>query len=157
MTYWLHLPQSLPQKKSAAAGTPSSTSSLVAEQSSLFSVVKKLQSKLTFTPGVAVTGDDDGGAPPDLINLRGGTPASATKVADTNDNDKGGPGSKKLSCASSPENSKSRFDAFKAKLYPKTAELLANCRAHGTASFWPYYGPYDILENQSAFDNANNC
>ena len=48
----------------------------------------------------------------------------------------------------------SGFNVVKLKLHPKTAEILANRRAHGSSSLRSYYGPLDVLENQSTFDVA---
>ena len=120
-------------------------------------------------PGVVVT-VDGGSAPPNVINLSGGTPPSAAKVtgspgtsatgknSGTSDGDKGGTAGASSGGAghssSSPSNSNGGFDAVKEKLRPKTAELLTNCRAHGKASLRSYYRPLNILENQSAFNDA---
>lgn len=169
ITYWLHLPQSGPRKKTAAAAASSSTGSSLTDRSSLFSIVMNLQSKFIFTPGVVVT-SDGGSDPPDVINLSGSAPASAAKLtgspsisttgktSSTVDGEKsetgGTYGGGTASRSISPGNSDSGFDAVKEKLHPKTAELLASRRAHGSASLRSYYGPLDILENQSAFDDA---
>jgi len=156
--------------------TSSSTDLSAATRHSLFSIAINLQSKFTFTPGVTVT-DDREDALPAVINLSGSVPASAskgggspggTKASGVTTKASGDAGGGKIGAASnasgtspsgsggagSPSNSNSGFNAVKSKLHPKTAELLVNRRAHGSASLQSYYGHLDVLENQSAFDDA---
>jgi len=148
MIYWIHLPQSCPQKKKTAAATSSLTDSSAATRHSLFSVATNLQLKFTFTPGVTVTDnrEEDLSA---VINLSGSVPASAskggsspsgTKALGATTKSSSDAGGGKIGAASnangtstsgsggagSPSNINSGFNAVKSKPHPKTAELLAD-------------------------------
>ena len=130
-----------------------------------FSVATNLQSKFTFTPGAELT--EDATVLPAIINLSGSvtatasksgsTPASASKTSITvGDSGDAGGDSNASDAGSSefPSTSNTEFTEVNSKLHPKTAELLTNRCAYGSASLRSYHGELDILENQSAFNDA---
>jgi len=167
MSYWLHLPQSCPQIKTASVATASSIISPSDTRKSLFSVATNLQSKFTFNPEVELT--EDTAVPLSPINLGGNTTAttsencstaaSASKAGITAGDSGDASGDSNASEGGSngfPSTSNTGFTEINLKLHPKTVELLTNRRAHGSASLRSYHGELDILENQSAFNDAGN-
>jgi len=148
-----------------------SIDSAASTRKSLFSVATNLQSKFKFTPGVTVA-EDTKNVQSTLIYLNGdsttgadkggNTPISANKADGTARASGGVSGDKTRDAHSSenvgyPSTSNSRLAEVKSKLHPKTAEILANRRAHGSGSFRSYYGVLHVLENQNAFADAGIC
>ena len=156
LTYFLHLLQLLCDNSNLILSTPtkaSTTKSSDSEQRSLFSVATNLNSKFMTTLGRVVTVVDNGQMT-SIINIPDSSSIFGTSTPPPNTADNGGDGTSgnEDDNTQPPSDSNHGFDKVTTTLDPKTAQLLANRRAHGGKPSRSYYGPLGILDVQVVFD-----
>ena len=166
LTYFLHLPQSLPGVDPTSSGTIGSNKTENSKDSgraSLFSAVTNLNSKFSSTPGIvaAAAGDE----PPNIVVLKesdnalgkDGTPGE--EKSDEHDKDSS-------ECITpfhhipfdsdaNDKDSNEGFNKVHSALGPKTAAIFATRRSSGGRSLRTFNGALDFLEDQNIFDALN--
>ena len=159
LTCYLHLPQSLGENANVVLSTPAKVSaaeSSASERRSLFSAATNLNSKFMSTPGRLAPVVDSTQLPsivhiPNVVAVSG-IRTTTPNAKDKEDAENYGDESDDTQPPSTSGSNHS-FDKIQ-ELAPKTAQLFANRRAHGGRSSRSYYGPLDILDIQTDFDNA---